>query len=201
MKNFKVIYMKNTTKILMPKATAVWLIHNTSLTFDQIAEFCALHPLEVKGIADGEVAVGIRGEDPTLNGQLSSEEIKRCESDQKASLRFITKSSMQLLESSKKKRGAKYIPVAMRNQKPDAVAWLVKNYPSITDIQIVKLIGTTKSTIKAVKERTHWNSPNIRPRDPVLLGLCKQVELDVVIKSVTHSENKSKNEAHDLDQE
>lgn len=183
--------MKNTTKILMPKATAVWLIQNTTLTFDQIAEFCELHPLEVKGIADGEVAIGIRGEDPVLNGQLSLQEIKRCELDPKASLKFITKTSMQLLESSKKKRGAKYIPVAMRNQKPDAIAWLVKNYPSITDQQVARLTGTTKSTIKSVKERTHWNSANIRPRDPVLLGLCRQVELDAVIKSLTVAEKPS----------
>ncbi len=164
---------------LMPKATAVWLIDNTSLTFEQIAQFCGMHPLEVKGIADAEVAVGIIGIDPTVNGQLTDEEIKRCEKDHNLKLQ-LSEAARRLMET-KKKKTAKYTPVARRQDKPDAIAWLLKHCPEISESQIIKLVGTTKNTIRAVKERSHWNSSNIRPRDPVLLGLCSQGELDGVL--------------------
>ena len=163
----------------MPKATAVWLVDNTSLTFKQIADFCGLHELEVVGIADGDVAQGISGQDPMHSGQLTLEEIERCAKNPDASL--VLSSSIADSFISKKKKG-KYTPVARRQDKPDAIQWLVKNCPGITDKQIIKLIGTTISTIDAIRDRTHWNMANIRTRDPVLLGLCSQVELDKVMK-------------------
>jgi hypothetical protein len=162
---------------LMPKATAVWLVENTTLTFDQVAQFCGLHPLEVQGIADGEVAVGISGLDPVTNHQLSAEEIKRCERDEKARLR-LNANAEQFISASGKARKARYTPIARRQDKPDAIAWLLKNCPHLTDAQIVKLVGTTKNTIAGVRDKTHWNHNNLKPRDPVLLGLCTQTELD-----------------------
>lgn len=170
--------MLNKVAPLMPKATAVWLIENTSLTFGQIAEFCCLHPLEVKGIADGEVASGIIGFDPIANGQLTMQEIERCQKNPNAKLEMADKAKRHI--ESKRKKATKYTPVARRQDKPDAIAWLIKTYPNIKDSQIVKLIGTTKSTIQSVKDKSHWNSSNIKPRDPVLLGLCKQTELDLI---------------------
>ena len=164
---------------LMPKATAVWLVENTSLSFDQIAAYCGLHPLEVQGIADGEVAKGIQGLDPTLNNQLSKEEIERCEKDTKARLKM---KSVDLPQPVKRTKGPRYTPVAKRQDKPDGVAFLVKHFPELKDAQISKLIGTTKSTIQAIRERTHWNTANIRPRDPVLLGLCSQTELNLAVE-------------------
>lgn len=160
---------------LMPKATAVWLIENTALSFEQIGEFCGMHPLEVQGIADGEVAIGIIGNDPVANGQLSAEEIKRCEADPKARLLMEADARKHLTTKTK---GARYTPVARRQDKPDAISWILKNHPYITDAQIVKLIGTTKNTINAVRSKGHWNSSNIKPKDPVLLGLCTQTHLD-----------------------
>jgi hypothetical protein len=180
---------------LMPKATAVWLIENTALTFDQVAAFCGLHPLEVQGIADGEVAKGIQGLDPTLNNQLTREEIKRCEADPRT--RLMPK-QVDLPEPVKRTKGPRYTPVAKRQDKPDGVAYLVKHAPELKDAQIAKLIGTTKSTIQAIRERTHWNSPNIRPRDPVLLGLCSQTELNAAIEKARRAkerEEKAKNKA------
>jgi hypothetical protein len=169
---------------LMPKATAVWLIENTSLTFDQIANFCQLHPLEVKGIADGEVAIGIIGENPISSEQLSKEEIKRCEADPKARLILSEHARKHIEITSKKRKTAHYTPIARRQDKPDAIAWFARYYPDVPDQQIVKLIGTTKTTIASVKERSHWNSSNIKPRDPVLLGLCTQTELDKILEKV-----------------
>ena len=163
---------------LMPKATAVWLIENTSLTFEQIADFCGMHPLEVQGIADGEVAVGIIGMDPTSNGQLTMQEIQEAEKDNKRSL-HIADTARQYIN--KKSKGSRYTPVARRQDKPEAVAWILKNHPYIPDAQIVKLIGTTKNTINAIRGRTHWNIANIKPKDPVLLGLCSQINLDEVV--------------------
>lgn len=160
---------------LMPKATAVWLVENTALTFDQIAEFCGMHALEVQGIADGEVAVGIMGQDPVAGGQVLAEELARCEADPKAALQ-LSGTARQYVKD--KIKGARYTPVARRSDKPDAIAWIIKHFPALPDSQIVKLIGTTKSTIKAVREKSHWNSSNIKPRDPVLLGLCTQTHLD-----------------------
>ncbi len=163
---------------LMPKATAVWLVDNTSLTFDQIADYCGLHCLEVQGIADGEVAIGIQGIDPIANSQLTRDEIERCEKDPSARLKML---KLDLPEPSKRTKGPRYTPVAKRQDKPDAIAWLLRHHPELKESQIAKLIGTTKTTIQAVDERTHWNSPNIRPRDPVLLGLCAQGELNAAV--------------------
>ena len=164
--------------ILMPKATAVWLVENTTLSFEQIAAFCGLHPLEVQGIADGEVAIGILGQDPTTNGQLTAEEIKRCEGDPDGRLQQA-KVSIPLPQI--RTKGPRYTPVSKRQDKPDAVAWLVRHHPELSDAQISKLIGTTKQTIAQVRERTHWNTANLRPRDPVLLGLCTQTDLNAAI--------------------
>lgn len=166
------------SKPLMPKATAVWLVENTSLTFDQIAEYCGLHPLEVQGIADGEVASGMQGLDPVANGQLTQEEIERCQKNPKARLQPAKQDLPQPLQRTK---GPKYTPIAKRQDKPDGIAWILRNHPEVKDAQICKLIGTTKTTIQSIRERTHWNSPNIRPRDPVLLGLCTQSELNATI--------------------
>jgi hypothetical protein len=165
-------------QVLMPKATAVWLVENTTLSFEQIAAFCGLHPLEVQGIADGEVAIGIIGLDPTANGQLTAEEIKRCENDPEARLQQA-KVSIPLPQI--RTKGPRYTPVSKRQDKPDAVAWLVRHHPELSDAQISKLIGTTKQTIAQVRDRTHWNTANLRPRDPVLLGLCTQTDLNAAI--------------------
>lgn len=166
---------------LMPKATAVWLVENTALTFEQIAEFCGMHPLEVQGIADGDVSGGMRGLDPLASGQLSTDEITRCEKDPSARL-SIAGTARQYI--ARKTKGSRYTPVARRQDKPDAIAWLIKHYPGMSDAQIGKLVGTTKNTIEAVREKTHWNTNNIRPRDPVLLGLCTQTHLDAAISAI-----------------
>ncbi len=165
-------------QLLMPKATAVWLVQNTTLTFEQIAEFCGLHALEVQGIADGEVAIGIVGLDPTANGQLTKDEIARCEADPAARLK-MEKPTIPL--PAPRTKGPRYTPVAKRQDKPDAVAWLIRHHPELTDAQLSKLIGTTKQTIAAVRDRSHWNFANLRPRDPVLLGLCTQGDLNAVV--------------------
>lgn len=162
---------------LMPKATAVWLIEKTALTFTQIAEFCGMHPLEVQAIADGEVAQGIVGYDPIANGQLTMEDIRRCEADPNARLKLAPTA----LPVPKRLRGARYTPVAKRNDRPDAIAFLLRNYPQIPEVQVAKLLGTTKETIQKVKDRTHWNSANIKPRDPVILGLCSQTDLNAAV--------------------
>ncbi len=172
-------------ELLMPKATAVWLIDNTTLTFDQIAAFCELHPLEVQGIADGEVAVGIRGLDPVANGQVNREEIQRCEEDSSQRLEAIGPAS----EVPQRTRRARYTPVSKRQDRPNAISWLLKNYDELSDAQIGKLLGTTKATITAVRERTHWNTPNITPQDPLLLGICTEAELlDAVRKARARAE-------------
>jgi hypothetical protein len=162
---------------LMPKSIAVWLVDNTALSFDQIAEFCGLHPLEVQGIADGEVAQNLVGQDPIKSGQLTREEIERCTADPTARLK-LKKTDMPAPQV---RRGPRYTPVSRRQDRPDAIAWLLRNHPELTEAQISKLIGTTKPTIVAIRERTHWNSSNIKPTDPVALGLCKQIELDEAI--------------------
>jgi len=172
---------------MMPKATAVWLIENTSLSFQQVDEFCGLHPLEVQGIADGEVAKGIQGLDPTLNNQLTKEEIERCEADPKARLNM---KKVDLPQPVKRTKGPRYTPVAKRQDKPDGVAYLLRHFPELKDAQISKLIGTTKATIQAIRERTHWNSPNIRPRDPVLLGLCSQTELNASVEKARRAKER-----------
>lgn len=174
--------------ILMPKATAVWLLDNTTLTFDQIAEFCGLHKLEVKGIADGDVAENMRGVDPIAGGILSREEIKRGEDKETHSLK-VEKSKIAHIPQPKRK-GSRYTPVTRRADKPDAIAWFIRNHPEVTDAQIGKLIGTTKSTITNVREKTHWNTLNIKPVDPVTLGLCSQIELDEVIAKAADKRRK-----------
>ena len=163
---------------LMRKATAVWLVENTSLTFKQISQFCGLHDLEVSGIADGEVANGIRGMDPIVSNQLTQEEIEKCEKDPSA---VLTLTVNPATEGEKKRRGPRYTPLSKRQDKPAAIAWLLKFHSELTDSQIIKLVGTTKPTIQAVRARTHWNITNIVPTDPVVLGLSKQVELDLAV--------------------
>ena len=163
---------------LMRKATAVWLLDNTTLTFRQIASFCGLHELEISGIADGEVAGGIRGIDPIINSQLTVDEIKKCEANEDLDLQLYKNPAAV---GEKRSRGPKYTPLSKRQDKPAAIAWLVKFHPDMTDGQISRLIGTTKNTIKAIRERTHWNINNLTPTDPVILGLCKQVELQKVL--------------------
>jgi hypothetical protein len=164
---------------LMPKATAVWLVENTSLTFEQIADFCGLHSLEVKGIADGEVGAGIRGLDPVAGGQLSREELQRCQQDPKARLKLARPAAADLKPP--KRKEPRYTPLSKRQDRPDAIAWLLRHHPELSDQQVCKLLGTTKNTVNAVRDRTHWKSSEIRPRDPVLLGLCSQVDLDAAI--------------------
>lgn len=178
---------------LMPKATAIWLIDNTTLTFKQIADFCGMHELEVKGIADGEVAVGVIADNPITSGQLAKEEIERCCKDPNAKLQLKLSNAYETV-SKVKKKGAKYTPIARRQDKPDAIYWLIKNFPEIKDSTIIKLIGTTKSTVDAVRNRTHWNMANIRQRDPVLLGICSQTDLDKVVEiaRLEASNNESK---------
>lgn len=167
-------------KPLMPKATAVWLVENTSLGFDQIAEFCGLHNLEVKGIADGDVAQGIKGQDPISSGQLTREEIARAEKNPKLSLRLAEpKFEMPVVKS---KKGPRYTPVSRRHDRPNAVLWLIRSHPELKDSQIMRLVGTTKPTIAAIRERTHWNSANLQPQDPVTLGLCSQIDLDAEVQ-------------------
>ena len=167
-------------QILMPKATAVWLVDNTSMTFEQIADFCGLHPLEVKGIADGEVARDIRGADPVTNGQLTREELDKAQDDPTYRMKAQKSRHAELLKPIKK--GPRYTPVSRRQDRPDAIAWFVRNHPEVTDAQISKTLGTTKATIDQVRDRTHWNSSNIKPVDPVTLGLVTQLELDALVR-------------------
>jgi hypothetical protein len=167
-----------TAPLLMPRATAVWLVSNTSLTFEQIADFCGLHVLEVQAIADEEVAVGMHGLDPIANGQLTQEELDRVQKDPNARLKKV---AQDLPQPAARNKGPRYTPIAKRGDKPDAISWLLKNYPDMTYGQIGKLLGTTKATIAAVRDRTHWNQQNIRPRNPVALGLTTQADLDAAV--------------------
>ncbi|MEQ9813642.1 MAG: DUF1013 domain-containing protein [Azospirillaceae bacterium] len=160
---------------LMPKATAVWLIDNTSLTFTQVAEFCGLHELEVQAIADGEVATGMVGMDPIASGQLTLEEVRRCEADPSARLKLLIRDNMPRPVT--RTKGPRYTPVTKRQDKPDGISWLLKNHPELSDAQIARLIGTTKPTINAIRDRSHWNSANIKPQSPVQLGLCSYQDL------------------------
>jgi uncharacterized protein len=164
---------------LMPKATAVWLVENTSLTFEQIADFCELHPLEIQAIADGEVAIQMQGLDPVANGQTTMAEIERCQADPETRLKL---SPRALPPQYVKHKGPRYTPIAKRQDKPDAIAFLLRSNPELSDGQISKLIGTTKPTIAAVRDRTHWNTANIKPRHPVGLGLCTIEELEEAIR-------------------
>ena len=162
---------------LMPKATAVWLLDNTALTFDQIAEFCKLHPLEVKAIADGDSAQGIKGLDPIQTGQLTREQISAAEADPELRL-TLSESKVSVPATERGKKGPRYTPVSRRQDRPNAILWLVRNHPELKDAAIMRLVGTTKSTIAAIRDRTHWNAAALAPMDPVTLGLATQTDRD-----------------------
>jgi hypothetical protein len=167
------------TAPLMPKATAIWLLDNTTMTFDQIADFCVLHPLEVKAIADGDASQGIKGMDPMLSGQLTREEVDKAEADSNYRMRIL---EPKVRVPEVKRRGPRYTPVSKRQDRPNAILWLVRNHAELKDAQIMRLVGTTKPTIQAIRERTHWNSATLQPTDPVTLGLCTQLELDFEVR-------------------
>ena len=179
-------------KPLMPKATAVWLTEHTSLTFEQIAEFCGLHVLEVKGIADGDVAQGIKGMDPVTSVQLTREEIARAEEDPAHPLK-LAESKVNVPEATTK-RGPRYTPVSRRHDRPNAVLWLLRSHPELKDSQLMRLVGTTKPTIAQIRDRTHWNSPNLVPQDPVTLGLCSQTDLDAEVQKAARRRERERRE-------
>ena len=162
---------------LMPKATAVWLVDNTTLTFRQVADFTGMHELEISGIADGEVAVGMKGFDPVQNHQLTADEIRRCEADPIQRLKLLKRTAAP----KPKRKAPRYTPVSKRQDRPAAIAWLVRFHPEMEDRQISKLLGTTKPTIQSIRDRTHWNISSIQPVDPVALGLCSQIDLDAAV--------------------
>jgi hypothetical protein len=176
----------------MPKATAVWLVENTSLTFEQIADFCKLHPLEVKGIADGEVAAGIKGLDPISTNQLTREELEKAQRDRNHRLR-VAEPKVRVPEI-KKARGPRYTPVSKRQDRPNAILWLLRNHPELKDAAVMRLAGTTKHTIQQIRERTHWNSAQLTPMDPVSLGLCSQIDLDMEISKAQKDKPKVETE-------
>lgn len=165
---------------LMPKATAVWLVDNTALSFDQVADFCKMHPLEIRAIADGDAAQGIKGSDPISTGQLTRDEIERGEKDTNYRLK-LSDSKVRLPEP-KRKKGPRYTPVSRRHERPSAILWLVRNHPELKDAQIMRLVGTTKTTIASIRDRTHWNTAQLTPLDPVTLGLCSQIDLDFEVQ-------------------
>jgi hypothetical protein len=167
---------------LMPKATAVWLVENTALSFDQVAEFCKLHPLEVKAIADGDAAQGIKGLDPIQTGQLTREEIEKGVADPDYRLHLLEPKVRLPEAKAGKKKGPRYTPVSRRQDRPNAILWLIRNHPELKDAQIMRLVGTTKSTIQGIRERTHWNAATLTPLDPVTLGLCSQTDLDFEVR-------------------
>ncbi|MGE0052619.1 MAG: DUF1013 domain-containing protein [Hyphomicrobium sp.] len=179
---------------LMPKATAVWLVENTALSFDQIAEFCGLHPLEVKGIADGDVAQGIKGMDPVTSSQLTREEIARAEKDHSHKL-VLAESKVELPPQAQTRKGPRYTPVSRRHDRPNAVLWLLRNHAELKDSQIMRLVGTTKPTIGQIRDRTHWNSAQLTPQDPVTLGLCSQLDLDAEVKKAARRMERERKEA------
>ncbi|HEX2593748.1 MAG TPA: cell cycle transcriptional regulator TrcR [Rhizomicrobium sp.] len=181
--------MAEPVRPLMPKATAVWLVDNTGLTFEQIADFCGLHPLEVKGIADEDVAKGIKGQDPVASGQLTREQIEAAEKDPKVRLKMAA--PKHKMPPVKQKKAPRYTPVSKRQDKPDAVYWIIRNHPEFTDADIVKLIGTTKATIQKIRDRSHWNAANIKAVDPVTAGLCSQLELDLAVTRVTQKRDRA----------
>ena len=180
------------TPLLMPKATAVWLVDNTALSFEQIAAFCGLHPLEVQGVADGDVASGIMGANPVQNGQLTREEIEKAEADPNYRMKM---SEPKVRVAAPKRKGPRYTPISRRNERPNAIKWLLRNHPELKDAQIMRLVGTTKSTIDAVRDGTHWNNANITPMDPVTLGLASQIDLDLEVKRAAKSTGGTPDEA------
>src|SRR6476660_9619039 len=181
------------TTPLMPKATAVWLVENTSLSFDQIADFCKLHPLEVKGIADGEVAAGIKGLDPITTGQLTRDEIERAQRAPNYKLK-VAVSKVKLPEVKRTTKGPRYTPLSRRQDRPNAILWLLRNHPEMKASQVMRLVGTTTPTILAIRERSHWNSPNLQPQDPVTLGLCTQIDLDNEVKKAARRVERERKE-------
>jgi hypothetical protein len=187
---------------LMPKATAVWLVENTALSFEQIAEFTGMHELEVQAIADGEVAIGIVGVNPIANGQLTQADLERAEADPKVKLR-LNKTDIPIPKA--RAKGARYTPVSKRQDRPDAIAWLLKHHPELTDAQISRLIGTTKPTILSVRDRSHWNAANIKPQNPVTLGLCTEPELEKMViiaqRRVTNAAKAAQREANRRERE
>ena len=175
---------------LMPKATAVWLVENTSLSFKQIADFCNLHEVEIQGIADGEVAKGIKPYNPIIAGQLSREEIERSSNDVRRSLQLLKK---EITISTKERKKPKYTPLSKRQDRPDAILWLLKNYPKLLDTQIARLIGTTKSTVISIKKRTYWNFNNLSAKDPIAINLCSQLDLEnALVKAKRRIKRKEK---------
>ncbi len=184
-------------KPLMPKATAVWLVENTSLTFDQIAAFCGLHVLEVKGIADGDVAQGIKGLDPVTSGQLTREEIEDAEREPARALRLAE--PKVVVPETPTRKGPRYTPVSRRQDRPNAVLWLLRNHPEMKDSQIMRLVGTTKPTIQQIRERSHWNAPNLTPQDPVTLGLCSQIDLDAEVKKAARRAERDRKDMPDME--
>ena len=175
--------MANT--LLMPKATAVWLVDNTALSFEQIAQFCGLHPLEVKAIADGESAQSIKGLDPVLTGQLTQENIKQAEAD--PTVRLHLADPKVRTPAAAKRKGPRYTPVSRRQDRPNAILWLLRNHPELKDAAVMRLVGTTKPTIESIRSRTHWNANNLQPTDPVALGLCSQIDLDFEVEKAAKS--------------
>ncbi|MEM6888057.1 MAG: DUF1013 domain-containing protein [Pseudomonadota bacterium] len=167
------------SKLLHPKATAVWLVDNTTISFKQIADFTGMHELEIQGIADGDVAQGVKGFDPIANNQLTQDEIDRA---QGSPLYKLNLKPNQAAKGEEQRRGPRYTPLSKRQDRPASILWLVKFHPELSDGQISKLVGTTKPTILSIRERTHWNISNIQPIDPVALGLCKQSELDAAVQ-------------------
>ena len=172
------------TQPLMPKATAVWLVENTALSFDQIADFCKLHPLEVKAIADGEAAQLIKGLDPVLTGQLTREDIAHAEADKNVRLKMA---EPKVRAPAPKHKGPRYTPVSRRQDRPNAILWLLRNHPELKDAQIMRLVGTTKPTIESIRSRSHWNANNLQPMDPVTLGLCSQIDLDFEVERASRT--------------
>jgi hypothetical protein len=174
---------------LMPKATAIWLVENTALTFKQIADFCGMHELEIKGIADGEVGMGIKGLNPISTNQLTKEEIDKAANDSEHSLELIQNEITIQTERDPKQK--KYTPLSKRQERPDAISWLLRNHPELKDSQVAKLVGSTKNMVVSIKNKTNWNMSNIRPQDPVGLGLCKQVELDEALEKAERSQKRA----------
>ena len=167
------------SKLLHPKATAVWLVDNTTISFKQIADFVGMHELEIQGIADGDVAAGVKGFDPIANNQLTQDDIEKAQNDPlfKLKVKFNAAASGE-----EKRRGPRYTPLSKRQDRPNSILWLVKFHPELSDGQISKLVGTTKPTIQSIRNREHWNIANMQPIDPVALGLCKQTELDAAVQ-------------------
>jgi len=179
-----------TDKPFMPKATAVWLVENTKISFKQIADFCSLHELEVKGIADGDVAKGIKAYNPILAGQLTREEIEACSKDINKKI-VLNKKNLDIKSQQKKKR---YVPLSKRQDRPDAIVWLIKNYPQLSDGQIAKLIGSTKNTASLIRNKNYWNSSNLSAKDPVVSNLCSQIDIQKAVEKANRRVIRKKKE-------